>query len=77
MPTDFRRIVAAALAARSWSESELARRSGVSQQRINRFRSGKTALGSDALGRVFDALDLRVTASGKPFRAPARADRAA
>ena len=45
--------------ARGWSQSELARRSGVTQQTISRIEARETAaVAFDVLERLGDALDI-------------------
>jgi transcriptional regulator with XRE-family HTH domain len=46
------RNVRALLAAREWSENELARRSGVSQKQVNNITHARTGCGIDALDAI-------------------------
>jgi transcriptional regulator with XRE-family HTH domain len=63
MASLFEQQVRTVIAARGWSYKDLARESGVGASMIGRFMSGQRAIGSDALGKLIDALGCTLNAA--------------
>lgn len=57
---DVRQAIKQQLKARGWSQNELAKRSSVPQPTINRYLAGKRDITSEPLGRIMDAMDMRI-----------------
>lgn len=54
------RNVAAARARRSWSQTELANRAGVTQQRVSLVETGRDDVRLDTVSRIAKALRMKV-----------------
>jgi len=62
---DFRQIITDELDRQGMTQTRLAELSGVARHRINDFIHGKRGVTSDSLGRMFDALGVKVIPSSR------------
>lgn len=66
MPTSLRKTIAAAVNASPLSQAEIARRAGISPQRLCDYLSCRRDLYGEVVGRLLVALDISAQKSGRP-----------